>query len=47
MSYEKATDILIVVLDATLQILKAIKKLRSLTNSNKKKGSGDSYVYDN
>lgn len=47
MSYERATDIIIVVLDCTMQILKVIKRLRSLTNNNKKKGSGDSYVYDN
>lgn len=43
MGYEKTTDNVIIVLDAILQILKAIRKLTSLSS---KKGKKDS-VYNN
>lgn len=43
MSYERNSEIIIVILEATLTILKSIKKLRSLI---KKKGKEDSLVND-
>lgn len=46
MGYDKTTDIVIVVLDATLQILKAIRKLCGL-KGNKNKLREGSYSTDN